>query len=234
MSRFALAVSALLLVAPSLYAQQASLDISAIEGMRDTVEFHIGSPFFLRLDVHDHDGCRPFDGTLLYSGAGGVQNGWGFEEVADTALFPVASGRCERVLMLSSENSNRVAEGWYPLAVAVSLENGTTLRSNRIVLHAVRSAAGADRLSYARFLMEQIVRHTQLLRDPETLSALFAEGTPQSAESEILRALILMGIGDPTTAAGALRQAERLAARRPMADYAARVQERLNAAVGGR
>lgn len=235
MTRSLLLIPALLLLASPLLAQRTPLTLTPIEGARDTVEFHIGSPLFLRLTVNKKgDGCKPFDGKPFYFEAGGAQNGWGFEEIADSSLFPIPSGRCERMIMLGSESSNKVPEGWYTLVVALYFDNRTSVRSDTLVVHAVRSSTGADQVSYACFLMEQIVRHAPLLRDPETLSALFAEGTPKSAESEVLRAMILTGAGEPAAATAALRQSEKLAGGKPVADYATRIRSRLTAATNGR
>ena len=49
---------------------------------------------------------------------------------------------------------------------------------------------------YRRFLLEQIVHNSPLLHDPETIQALFAEGTPKSAESEVFHALVMYRSGE--------------------------------------
>lgn len=182
----------------------AEIGIHPTEGQSDTLRFHIGSPFFLRLKVADAAACTPFSGRLFYFDAPGSQLGWGFREVSDTLLFPHTAGSCERIVMLSSENSNRIAEGDYTLKLQVFLDVENRVNSDTLVLRAVRSTSGADTLSYARFLQEQIVNNSPLLNDPETLRALFAEETPRSPESEIYRAVILFKSGNPSGAEQAL------------------------------
>ncbi len=194
-----------------------TIHLDPFEGHADTLRFHIGSPFFIRMRVDGNrtDGlaCEAFDGRPFYFDAGGSQLGWGFEEVADSLLFPRGRGVCDRVIMLSSDASNRIAEGNYTLTVTVFLEAKKHLYSDTLYLQAVRSG-GADDVSYTRFLQEQIVRNSPLLRDPETLRALFSDGAPRSAESEIYRALVYFRGGDRNQAQLALESATNLEAQR--------------------
>ena len=182
--------------------------LEAIEGPVDTVRFHIGSPLFLRVSVGSPEGCAPGVGEFFHFDGSGTQLGWSFEEVTDSLLFPPVAGRCERVLMLSSEASNRLAEGRFTMRTELFLDPKNRLRSDSIALHPVRSSSGADERSYARFLIEQIVRNPSHLRDPQTLAALFGDGVPVSAESEVYRAVILYRSGDVAAAAVALRAAD--------------------------
>jgi hypothetical protein len=180
------------------------LSVSRFDRTSDTVTFHIGSPLFIRLTDHSGRACSPFNGQPFYFDASGVQLGWMFEEVADSVLFPRADGGCDRVVMLSSENSNGLAEGYYTMKAELFVDEKTRLYSDTIVLHPVH-APSADEESYASFLQEQIVRHSPMLAERETLQALFAEGVPTSAESEIYRALILARAGDISGAEQALQ-----------------------------
>jgi hypothetical protein len=184
--------------------------LEPVEGPADTVGFHIGSPLFLRMRMGDPAACAPKNGEFFYFDAGGTQLGWGFEEVVDTLLFPAAAGRCERIVMLSSEASNRLAEGRFTMRAELFLDPSRKLGSDTLALHPVRSTSGADEVSYARFLMEQIVRNGAQLRDPETVAALFGEGVPTSAESEIYRAVVLYRIGDFAGAVISLRSSREL------------------------
>lgn len=188
--------------------------LEALEGHIDTVEFHIGAPLFLRLSVGDARGCAPGVGELFHFDATGSQLGWSFEEVSDSLLFPRLPGRCDRVIMLSSEASNRLAEGRFTMRTELFLEPRERIISNLIALHPVRSQSGANERSYARFLQEQIVRNPAHLRDPQTLAALFGEGVPTSAESEVYRSLILFRSGDLAGARQALHTASQMAAER--------------------
>jgi hypothetical protein len=190
------------------------MGVEPAEGPADTLLFHIGSPFFITMRIAGDRACTPFNGTPFYFDAGGAQLGWGFEEVADSILFPHPAGSCERILMLSSENSNRIAEGYYSFKTLIFLDATSRLYSDTLVIHAVRSHNGADTLSYARFLEEQVVRNSPMLNDPETLRALFAEGTPKSAESEIYRAVIFAKIGEMASADAAITSSKRLEAQR--------------------
>jgi hypothetical protein len=188
--------------------------VEPIEGPTDTVRFHIGSPLFLRLKIAGDRSCDPFNGQPFFFDALGAQLGWGFEEVADSLIFPRASGACERIVMLSSENSNRIAEGHYTFKTLIFIDAASRLYSDTIGVHAIRSEKGADDLSYTRFLQELIVKNSTMLNDPETINALFAEGTPRGAESEVYRAAILLRGGDATGAQSALASAKQLADRR--------------------
>lgn len=199
---------------PPPMAWGSGLTIGSMENADDTLRFHVGSPLFFRIRVADQTACAPFTGKPFYFDRNGSQLGWGFEEVADSLLFPRTGGACERVVMLSAENANRIAEGTYTLKLLLFLDGGTKLYSDTVVVQAVRSADGANSLSYARFLQEQILRNSPLLADPETIRALFAEGTPKSAESEVYRAAILFRVGDATGADAALASARAMAAAR--------------------
>jgi hypothetical protein len=191
-----------------------TIAIDPVERPSDTLRFHIGSPLFLRLKIGANRACEPFNGQPFFFDAAGSQLGWGFEEVTDSILFPRTGSSCERIIMLSSDNSNRVAEGVYTFKVMFFIDAANRLYSDTITMHAVRSTDGADALSYARFLQEQIVRNSPLLSDPETLRALFADGTPRSPESEVYRAVILHRAGDPASAESALESAAQLASHR--------------------
>jgi len=195
--------------------QPPQMTVEAVEGPADTVSFHIGSPLFLRLRIPEGNAaCAPFNGKPFFFDATGTQLGWHFEEVVDSLLFPNVSGDCERILMLSSENSNRLPEGVFTLKVAILFDAASRMTSNTIVVHPVHSQQGADSISYTRFLQEQIVGNNPLLHDPETLKALFADGVPLSAESEVFRALILYRTGDESGAEAALQSAGKLVAQR--------------------
>lgn len=208
--------------------------IAPAEKPSDLLRFHIGSPFFLRLKVTDRDACAPFSGQPFYFDAPGSQLGWGFREISDSLLFPIPPGSCERVVMLSSENSNRIAEGTYTLKIQLFMDADHRVNSDTIALQAIRSTTGADTLSYVRFLQEQIINNSPLLTDPETMRALFAEGTPRSAESEIYRAIILYRAGNPAAADEALLSARRLGERRaaPLDENAAAARDALVRAIG--
>jgi hypothetical protein len=203
--------------------------LEPIEGPVDTVDFHIGSPLFLRLRIGDEAGCTPGTGEFFYFDAPGAQLGWSFQEVVDSLLFPPVPGRCERIIMLSSEASNRLAAGRFTMRSELFLAPKHRLGSDTIALHPVRSASGADEQSYARFLMEQIVRSAAHLRDPETVAALFGEGVPTSAESEVYRAVVLYRNGDYAGATYALRSSRDMERerRRPVNVAAARTRSTL-------
>lgn len=190
------------------------LTAEPLEGRAASARFHIGSPLFVRLRASAREACSAFVGKPFFFDASGAQLGWGFEEVADSILFPARTGACERIMMLSSENSNRLAEGSYTFKALIFMDDGTKFYSDTMTLVAVRSETGADSLSYARFLQEQIVKNSPLLADPETVRALFADGTPRSAESEVYHALVLMRAGDFSGARRALTLAREWAGRR--------------------
>lgn len=191
--------------------------VEPVEGPTDTVAFHIGSPLFLRLRIPaGNDACKPFNGRPFFFDSSGAQLGWGFQEVTDSVLFPAVGNDCQRILMLSSEQSNKLPEGRYTLYVELMFDAQHRLTSNMIPIHPAYSKTGADSLSYSRFLAEQIVSNNPLLRDPETLRALFAEGVPKSVESELYRALILLRAGDAEAARQALSAADQRAAGKPL------------------
>ncbi len=193
----------------------ADINVEPLEGPSDTIRFHIGSPFFLRLKILDDQACGPFQGQAFYFDAPGAQLGWGFHEVNDKLLFPQSlSHPCERIVMVSSDGSNRIAEGEYTFKLLLFVDDTHRIYSDTLVVQAVHSPTGADTLSYIRFLQEQIVNNSPLLSDPETVQALFAEGTPRSAESEIYRAVILFKGGDAGGAEQALRSAQELEKKR--------------------
>lgn len=200
-----------------------AIEIEPVEGPADTTRFHLGSPLFLRIRIGGERACQPFNGQPFFFDETGAQLGWGFEEVTDTLLFP-RLGSCERIIMLSSENSNRLAEGRYGLRIALYLDERNRMTSNLIGIHAVRSTSGASESSYARFLQEQIVRKSPLLLDPETQSALFSGDVPASAESEVYRAVILYRSGNLPAAHAALQSASTMVERRrqPLSIAAAR------------
>jgi hypothetical protein len=211
------------------------ITVEPIEGPADTVSFHIGAPVFLRLKLGGDLACKPFDGQPFYFDASGAQLGWGFEEVTDSILFPRTAGSCERIVMLNSENSNKLAEGLFSMKVMIFVDEKNRLYSDTILVHPVRSASGANDLSYRRFLLEQLVRNTPLLHDPETIRALFAEGTPRSAESEVYKAVILYRGGEIGGAEEALLSATQLAAERkaPLDPAAAATAEAMKRLVRG-
>lgn len=205
-----------------------SILLEPIEGGTDTVRFHIGSPLFLRLKINAGRACEPFNGRPFFFDANGAQVGWGFVEVADSLLFPRGKESCERYLMLSSENSNLLAEGYYTLSVSLLLDEKSELRSDTIVLHPVHSR-GADALSYSRFILEQILSNSPLLQDPMTLNELFAPHLPHSPASEVYHAAILFMSGDMYRAADLLKEARRMAQEKgtAMSPAAARVSDEL-------
>lgn len=191
--------------------------VEPVEGGSDTVKFHIGSPLFLRLRIPaGNDACKPFNGRPFIFDSSGAQLGWGFEEVTDSLLFPAVGGDCERILMLSSEQSNKLPEGSYTLYVELMFDAKHRLTSNLIPIHPVYSKTGADSLSYSRFLAEQIIRNNPLLHDPETLRALFANGVPTSVESELYRAVIMLRAGDAEAARQAVSAANQRAGSKPL------------------
>lgn len=193
-----------------------SIVLEPIDGKTDTVKFHIGSPLFLRLSIAGDRACEPFNGRPFFFDASGAQVGWGFVEIADSLLFPRTSKGCERYLMLSSENSNLLAEGYYTLSVALLLDEKSELRSDTIVLHPVHSH-GADALSYSRFILEQILLNSPLLQDPLTLNELFAQHLPHSPTSEVYHAAILYLSGDMYRAAELLKAADDMSRKEGMA-----------------
>ncbi len=208
----------------------AQITLEPIEGHADTVDFHIGAPLFLRLRINPGTACQAYNGYPFFFDATGAQLGWGFEEVADSLLFPDQRQRCERIIMLSSDHSNRLAEGYFSATVELFVDEHMKLHSDTIILHPVH-ANGADALSYGRFLVEQILRNGTLLgSDRETVDALFADGVPQSAESEIYRAAILYRLGD---IAGAMESVRRSAGMQPagphLSEAAALVRRELSA-----
>ena len=199
------------------------IDLEVAEGHLDTVTFHIGSPLFLRMRMPEGSACTPFNGQPFFFDASGAQLGWGFQEVVDSLLFPRDERPCDRILMLSSESSNRLAEGYYSLKIQIYNDERSRINSDTILLHPVRSASGATEQSYSRFIQEQIIRNSQLLvNDADTRAALFGEGVPKSAESEIYRALILYRSGDIAGAEYTLKSARDLQRfrERPLAEDA--------------
>ncbi|MCB9216007.1 MAG: hypothetical protein R3F28_13895 [Candidatus Kapaibacterium sp.] len=187
---------------------QSDVLIESIEGIRDTIEFHIGSPLFLKLGIRTGRACESFNGHPFFFDERGAQVGWGFEEVSDTLMFPDAEASCERYLMLSSEASNLLAEGYYSMSVALLIDEKSELRSDTIVLHPIH-ASGANALSYSRFILEQIILNSPLLEDRATLRELFSDHLPQSFASDVYRAAIFYRGGDRVEASDALAAAER-------------------------
>lgn len=190
-----------------------SITLEPVENASDTLRFHIGSPFFIRMRVNSDLACEPFNGRPFFFDENGSQLGWGFEEVSDSLLFPRLPGTCDRIIMLSSEASNRIAEGNYTFTLTIFVDATKHLYSDTLQLQAIRSG-GADQLSYTRFLQEQIIRNSPLLKDPETLRALFSDGAPKSPESEIYKALVFLRGGDRSQAQSALESATVLEAQR--------------------
>ncbi len=184
------------------------ITLTSIEGIGDTIEFHIGSPLFLKMRINAPRACEPFNGHPFFFDERGAQVGWGFREVSDSLIFADAETGCERYLMLSSEASNLLAEGYYPMSVALLLDEKSELRSDTVVLHPVH-ASGANALSYSRFILEQILSNSPLLDERETMRELFADHLPQSFASDVYRAAILYRGGDRADAAEALTAAER-------------------------
>jgi len=207
----------------------ATLHLSAIEGDARTITFHIGSPLLLRLSGARDLACEPFDGRPFFFDEVGAQVGWGLVEVSDSLLLPRSDDGCDRFLMLTSENSNRLPEGSFTLKTLVFVDEKRSVYSDTIVLRAKRSETGADSLSFNRFLIEQILRNSPLLGDPETLRAVFGPGTPRSAETEVYRALILQRAGDAIGFQQSLDEVDRLVRERgaPLDANAARVIDRL-------
>ena len=185
-----------------------AITLESIEGNNDTIRFHIGSPLFLRMNINTRLACEAFNGHPFFFDEKGVQIGWGFEEVQDTLVLGGEEGSCERFLMLTSESSNLLAEGYYPMSVALLIDEKSELRSDTIVLHPVH-ASGADERSYSRFIIEQIISRSPLLDDPVTLRELFASHLPQSFASDVYKAVIFYRGGDMFGAEEALTEAEK-------------------------
>jgi hypothetical protein len=138
--------------------------------------------------------------------------------------------------MLTSESSNRLAEGYYFLKIQIYNDERSRINSDTILLHPVRSASGATEESYSRFIQEQIIRNSQLLvNDADTRAALFGDGVPVSAESEIYHALILYRSGDIAGAEYALKSARDLQRfrQRPLAEDARIARDALFARLTG-
>lgn len=221
---------------PSAPWGEPTMRLRGLDVASDTVTFHIGAPLFLRLSGSRQEGCAPFDGRPFFFDGAGAQIGWGLLEVADSLVLPRSQDGCDRFLLLTSENSNRLPEGVYTLKTLIFIDEKRSLYSDTLVVRAVRSPGGADTTSFTRFLLEQILRNSPLLSDPETLSAIFASGTPRGAESEIYRSVILQRGGDPSGARQALQEADRMVRQRgrPLDENASRVRNLLTPMERGR
>ncbi len=203
-----------------------TMQLRGLDVTSDTVTFHIGAPLFLRLSGDREIGCGPFDGRPFFFDGAGAQIGWGLLEVADSLVLPRGDGTCDRFLLLTSEYSNRLPEGVYTLKTLIFIDEKRSIYSDTLVVRAVRSPGGADTTSFTRFLLEQILRNSPLLADPETLAAMFAPGTPRGAEAEVYRSVILQRGGDLPGARRALLEADRIVLVRghPLDQNASRVR----------
>lgn len=178
--------------------------LTSIEGHRDTVTFHIGSPLFLRMDNRTGRGCAPRNGQPFIFGANGGQLSWGFAEAVDSLLFPHDPIDCHRYLYLSSEESNLIAEGYYPMSVALFLDEKESIVSDTIVLHPIHSDR-ANQTSYSRFLLEQLYTSSALIGNRSLQMELFADHLPQSYASKVYQAVLLYRSDDPLGAIDVLR-----------------------------
>ncbi len=171
------------------------LTIKSLEGRSDTISFHVGSPLILRIEGTPGRGCDQENGDFFLFSSKRAQLGWLFQEVSDSVLFPWSRGTCARYLMLTSEESNDLAEGYYELSVALLLDERNRRVSDTVVLHPVH-AKGASSLSYGAFLAEQIALDAPLLRERETQRELFADHLPKSRTIYLYEAIIRYRSGD--------------------------------------
>ena len=171
------------------------LTIQALEGRSDTISFHIGSPLILRIEGTAGRGCEQMNGEFFLFSSKRAQLGWLFREVSDSLLFPWSRSTCARYLMLTSEESNDLAEGFYQVSVALLLDERSRRVSDTIVLNPIH-AEGASRDSYGAFLAEQIASNAPLLRERETQKELFSDHLPKSRLIYLYEAIIRYRSGD--------------------------------------
>ena len=182
------------------------LRITSLDGSSDTITFHIGSPLFLRIPGEPGRGCEGMNGHFFVFGENESQLGWGFREIADSIAFPEPD--CVRYLLLPSEESNGLAEGYYRVSVALLLDEKSRRTSDTVVLHPIH-APSASPDSYAQFLLEQLVLASTMLRNEATVSGLFADHLPKNRTIDLYEGLIRYRIGDLTGAREALARASR-------------------------
>ena len=186
------------------------LRITSLDGNADTITFHIGSPLFLRIPGEPGRGCEAMNGHFFVFGENESQLGWGFREIADSTAFPETD--CVRYLMLPSEESNGLAEGYYRVSVALLLDEKSRRTSDTVVLHPIH-APSASPDSYAQFLLEQLILASTMLRNEATVDGLFADHLPKNRTIDLYEGLIRYRIGDLTGAREALARASREGAR---------------------
>ncbi len=179
------------------------LSLSSLERETDTVSFHIGSPLFLVVDGVEGRGCEPENGQFFIFSEREMQLNWGFREVSDSILLPRERHPCVRYLMLSSEESNALAEGYYKVSVALLLDEKNRRVSDTIILNPIH-AEGASESSFSQFLLEQIVTDAPLLSSYATVEELFSGSLPRSASIFLYEAFLRYRMGDITGALEAL------------------------------
>lgn len=202
------------------------ITIEPLETTGNKISFHVGSPMFLRVKINGKLGCEPMNGQFFYFDQKDIQVGWGFEEVFDSTLFPKDKKSCERIIMLSSENSNRLPEGDYQLKLALYVNEKIKLTSDTITLSPIH-ANQASQESYSAFLLEQIFRNSPVLQDPETLKAIFSDKSLASAESEIYCGLMKLRAGDISGSILALKNSEILESKagKPLGNFASSIKK---------
>ena len=206
------------------------LNISSLSGETDTVTFHIGSPLFLRVTGEPGRGCEPMNGRFFIFSERDMQLNWGFREVVDSVVLPREIGDCGRYLMLSSEESNALAEGHYKVSVALLLDERSKRASDTIVLNPIHAAA-ASPSSFAQFLLEQIVTGAPLMQNRSTVEELFSGGLPRSQHISLYEAYIRIRSGDLEAARRALRQSDEIGAEEVVAPYVGMLRQRIVAMI---
>lgn len=174
----------------------------------DSISFHIGGPVLLSIDNRSGRACAVENGRIFTFGVDGTQLGWGFEEVSDSIVLPRSETDCRRYLLLSAEESNRLAEGSYGASVALLMDASQRLTSDTILLSPFH-APNASASSYASFLLEQIVTKSPILQRAESIEALFGDHLPSSPRIDLYEAVIRLRAGDLSGAREALGSYER-------------------------
>lgn len=200
--------------------------LEPLDAASSKLVFHIGSPMFLRVKIDGKLGCEPLNGQFFYFDENDVQVGWGFEEVYDSTLFPNQKNSCERIIMLSSENSNRLAEGEFKVKINLYVNDKTKLVSNLVTLNPIH-AKSATTDSYSAFLLEQLFKNNPILQDPETLKAIFLDKSLASPESEVYCSVLKFRAGDFSGAKQSLHDSELLSTKlgKPLAKAAAGIKK---------
>lgn len=208
------------------------LEIASLEGRTDTVTFHIGSPIFLRVDGVEGRGCSPQNGRFFIFSERDMQLNWGFSEVSDSTVLPRSSSNCARYLMLTSEESNALAEGYYKVSVALLLDEKNRRVSDTIVLNPIH-AESANASSFGQFLLEQIVTKAPLLSNNATIVELFSGSLPKSKAISLYESFIRYRMGDISGARTALRTAGTVGATRTSTStYLVELHERISMLIG--